>query len=375
MDKTQAADRSLALRLGAERYLLIALVSFALSVIAIRLFLVLTGYPQLGSATLHIAHVLWGGLLLFVGGLLPLVLANAWVYTLSAVLNGVGMGLFIDEIGKFITQTNDYFYPPAAPIIYAFFLLVVLFYLYIRRSKPSSPRQAMYQALHDLGEVLDHDLQPNEKESLSARLQAVIQHSADTNLGRLAQSLLQFLETESLYLSQRPPATYERLNRWLRLLEDRVRHSWLTERRFRLLLASLLAVSAGVALAGLGQLIVALFLHGSLVAYLIEIMLNSDVQGFNALRFIVVRVILEGGLSLLLLGAVYLMLRGRQALGVRLATLSLVMSLTTVDLFIFYLDQFSATLTVLAQFGLLLLVLLYRKLYLKPQDSSQVPAL
>jgi hypothetical protein len=51
------------------------------------------------------------------------------------------------------------------------------------------------------------------------------------------------------------------------------------------------------------------------------------------------------------------------------------MSLTTVDLFIFYLDQFSATLTVLAQFGLLLLVLLYRKLYLKPQDSSQVPAL
>jgi hypothetical protein len=24
-----------------------------------------TGYPQIGNSTLHIAHVLWGGLLLF----------------------------------------------------------------------------------------------------------------------------------------------------------------------------------------------------------------------------------------------------------------------------------------------------------------------
>ena len=145
MDKTHAIDRSIAPRQGAERYLLISLVSFAISVIAIRLFLDLTGYPQLGSTTLHIAHVLWGGLLLFIGGLLPLVLANTWAYTAGAVLNGVGMGLFIDEVGKFITQTNDYFYPPAAPLIYAFFLLIVLLYLQLRRSTPSSPRQAMYQ--------------------------------------------------------------------------------------------------------------------------------------------------------------------------------------------------------------------------------------
>jgi len=34
--------------------------------------------PQLAAGDLHIAHVLWGGLLLFAASLLPLVLANRW---------------------------------------------------------------------------------------------------------------------------------------------------------------------------------------------------------------------------------------------------------------------------------------------------------
>lgn len=366
MHTPHAIDRSLALRLGAERYLLISLVSFAISVIAIRLFLDLTGYPQLSNATLHIAHVLWGGLLLFIGGLLPLVVANAWAYTSGAVLNGVGLGLFIDEVGKFITQTNDYFYPPAAPIIYAFFLLIVMLYLQIRRSTPSGPRQSMYQALHDLTEVLDHDLQPDEKERLSAKLQEVIQQAPGGNLGQLAQALLQFVETESLYLRQRPLTKFEQFRQWLRKIEQRARESWLNEKRFRLLLSFLLALSAGLALVELSQLIAALFLDGNLISYFFEVIRNSEVRSLNVLRFTFIRVILEGGLSLLQLVAVYLLLRGRQVLGVRLAILSLVMSLTTIDLLVFYLDQFSATLTVLAQFGLLLLVWLYREIHLNP---------
>lgn len=117
---------------GAQRYLLVTLLSFAVSVAGTRLLLELTGYPQLSRGELHIAHVLWGGLLLFASSLLMLILANRWVYLLGAVLAGLGVGLFVDEVGKFITQTNDYFYPAAAPIIYAFFLLTVLLYLQIR---------------------------------------------------------------------------------------------------------------------------------------------------------------------------------------------------------------------------------------------------
>ena len=365
MRNTYITDRSLVLRQSAERYLLIGLVSFALSVMGIRLFLELTGYPQLGNATLHIAHVLWGGLLLFVGGLLPLVVANAWAFTASAILNGAGMGLFIDEVGKFITQTNDYFYPPAAPIIYAFFLLVVLLYLYIRRPAPRSPRQVMYQALHDLGEVLDHDLQPDEKAHLTTKLDQVIQQAPQTNLGQLARALLQFLEDETLYLSRRPYTVVERFRLRLYMLERRIRHSWLNERRFRLLLSLLLGLSAGWALAGLGALIATLIMQGSLTAYFVEVLRSSDVRSLNALRFTFIRLILEGGFSLLLLTSAFMLLRGKSVLGVRLAVISLVMTLTTVDLLVYYLDQFSATLSVLAQFGLLLLVLLYREIHLK----------
>ncbi len=90
-------------RQGAERYLRFTLLSFAASVALTRLFLGLTGYPQVGGGGLHIAHVLWGGLLLFVAALLPLLLANRWVLTVEAILGGVGVGLFIDEVGKFIT--------------------------------------------------------------------------------------------------------------------------------------------------------------------------------------------------------------------------------------------------------------------------------
>src|SRR5512143_3428729 len=110
-------------REGAEKYLLVTLLSFGASVTLTRLFLELTGYPQLGGGELHIAHALWGGLLLYIASLLPLILANRWTYMAGAILAGTGVGLFIDEVGKFITQSNNYFYPLAAPIVYAFFLM------------------------------------------------------------------------------------------------------------------------------------------------------------------------------------------------------------------------------------------------------------
>jgi hypothetical protein len=122
------------------------LTCFGLTVAVTRIYLEWAGYPQIGNDVLHIAHALWGGLLLFVAVLVTLVLANRWALTLSAVLSGVGVGLFIDEVGKFITQKNDYFFPPAAPIIYAAFLLMVLLFLLVRRSRRPNPRASMYRA-------------------------------------------------------------------------------------------------------------------------------------------------------------------------------------------------------------------------------------
>lgn len=111
------------------------LVGFAVSVIGTRWFLAFTGYPKIGGGDLHIAHALWGGGLLFVGGLLPLVWAGRRVHDIAAVAVGAGMGLFIDEVGKFITTRNDYFYPAAAPIIYSIFLLATVLFVWVRQRR------------------------------------------------------------------------------------------------------------------------------------------------------------------------------------------------------------------------------------------------
>ncbi|HER43464.1 MAG TPA: hypothetical protein ENO08_03295 [Candidatus Eisenbacteria bacterium] len=102
------------------------LVSAVISILSIRFYLELTGYPKVGGGGLHIAHVLWGGLLMLVAVMLLLIWWNPSMRRFGAFLAGLGFGTFIDEIGKFITHDNDYFFEPAAMIMYTIFILLFL---------------------------------------------------------------------------------------------------------------------------------------------------------------------------------------------------------------------------------------------------------
>jgi hypothetical protein len=133
------SQRRVPVRDGAERYLMLTIVAFVVAVVGTRWYLQATGYPQVGGGELHIAHMLWGGLLLVVAALLPLILAAGWALTASAILAGAGTGLFIDEVGKFITASNDYFYPLAAPLIYGLLLALVLLFIVVRRRPDAAP--------------------------------------------------------------------------------------------------------------------------------------------------------------------------------------------------------------------------------------------
>jgi hypothetical protein len=99
-------------------------------VLITRTFLAVTGYPQVGgSSGLHLAHVLWGGLFLGIGIVMTLVGLGSRVRLRAAIIGGVGFGLFIDEVGKFVTKNTNYFYEPAVAIMYATF---VAFYVVVR---------------------------------------------------------------------------------------------------------------------------------------------------------------------------------------------------------------------------------------------------
>ncbi len=352
-------------REGAERYLLVTLISFAASVAVTRLFLELTGYPQLGNAELHIAHVLWGGLLLFVAALLPLIFANRWAYTLGAVLAGLGVGLFIDEVGKFITQSNDYFYPAAAPLIYALFLLTVLIYIQIRRSHGHSPRAELYRALDGLQEVLDRDLDPQEREQLEARLQYVVDNAKQPAFSKLASELLDFVCCDDLALVPDVATFWERIAAWGSRIEAR----WITVQRLKGAVVGGLVGLGVVQILAMVRLIWAARDPLRLERMLGELISVGKVTDASAMAWFSGRIAMDGAVGLLLIAAAVFMLFRKESFGLRLAYYGLLVSLTITNLLVFYFEQFSTIITAAIQFILLLVVLRYRRRNLDSDKS------
>lgn len=101
-------------------------VSAVATIMLTRGFLAATGFPQIGGAGLHIAHVLWGGLLMIAAQVIALSFIGPIIRPVTAVVGGAGLGLFIDEVGKFVTSDNDYFFQPAPAIMYVVLVLIVL---------------------------------------------------------------------------------------------------------------------------------------------------------------------------------------------------------------------------------------------------------
>lgn len=368
MNRIVSRIRTPVRREGAESYLLITLLSFGLSVGLTRLFLSLTGYPTLGSGEFHIAHVLWGGLALFVAALLPLIFANRWVYTLGALFAGVGVGLFIDEVGKFITQSNDYFYPPAAPIIYAFFLLTVLLYMQLKRPAPKDPRVELYHALDALEEVLDHDLDPQERADLKARLTFITKRADHPDLARLARELLEFVESQSLHVIAPAPSVWVRLRRRWQGFEA----SWLTRSRCKATLTGgLLALGLWSAFK-LVEILIAIQSPDHLETMIAEMVAVGRVASTTGTGWFAARLALEGATGFLLVLATALLLLGREQRAFGVAYLSLLLSLSAVNLLVFFFDQFTTILLASIQFALLIVLLYYRRNFLEtiPEEEA-----
>jgi len=106
----------------APRNLEIFLISAIATIVITRVYLILAGYPQVGGGMLHIAHMLWGGMLMLVSIAGSVSYLNFPMRVWSALVGGIGFGLFIDEIGKFVTADNNYFFQPTFAILYVLFV-------------------------------------------------------------------------------------------------------------------------------------------------------------------------------------------------------------------------------------------------------------
>jgi hypothetical protein len=134
--------------MDATKFLEYLLISSWATIIAIRVFLHLTGYPQLGGGGLHIAHMLYGGILMLVVIIILLAFIDDRLVVASSVIGGIGWGIFIDELGKFITSDNNYFFRPTIALIYVISIMLFLIFRAIKHDIKPSEKEYLIQAMN-----------------------------------------------------------------------------------------------------------------------------------------------------------------------------------------------------------------------------------
>lgn len=156
--------------LEATRHFEYFLISAVFSLLGIRFYLALTGYPQLGGGNFHIAHMLWGGLFMLIAIIILISYINAESKVIAVVLAGIGFGTFIDELGKFITADNNYFYQPTIALIYLIFVSIYLVSKWFSEVAVYSSKTYVANAVEGFKEFVILDLDEEEKNKTLAYL-------------------------------------------------------------------------------------------------------------------------------------------------------------------------------------------------------------
>ncbi len=163
------------------------LVSAVVTILLIRIYLELTGYPQVGGDSLHIAHMLWGGLGMVIGFGMLIIFAHPVWKPFAALVGGAGFGAFIDELGKFITKDNDYFYQPTIALIYAIFVVFFLIARYFESKREPTTADHLFHAVEGLQWASIGKLDEHRKEHALSHLDAIEESSGFA--GRIREML------------------------------------------------------------------------------------------------------------------------------------------------------------------------------------------
>lgn len=308
------------LRADASRNFSIVVATFAITVLSVRIFLELTGYPKLGGAELHIAHLLWGGVAMFFAGSLLIMYRGSLSLVVSSIILGIGWGLFIDEVGKFITADNNYFYRPAAVIIYAAFISCLGLAVFIDRRRKPSVRAELFAVLEGLEEIVKSDLEQDEKQTLLRKLEEIISQtkgqSAQSDYYQLAISLKSIVEKSKTRYKKNGP-NYRYLVEKITIIRRRVNK--LT--RLRIVLVGIAIFTVVRGLLTYNALSLQTYTGFTQLAY-------SAISYFTAF--------------LLTTGSILLIINKKSRLAGILARVGLIIALAFLEVFSFYQTQFAA---------------------------------
>ena len=141
------------------------------TILIVRTELYLTNYPQIGGHGLHIAHLLWGGLLMVISLAIVLAFVVPAARQVAAVAGGIGFGLFIDEVGKFVTADNNYFFKPSAAIIYCVFVVAFVAVRQLERARAFTMREYLLNAIELVKDVPMRRMGEERRERAAALLE------------------------------------------------------------------------------------------------------------------------------------------------------------------------------------------------------------
>jgi hypothetical protein len=185
------------------------LVSAIVSIFIIRIYLRFTHYPKIGSGEFHIAHLLFGGFFMMAALLILLSFLSQKAAVVSSVLGGIGFGSFVDELGKFITSNNNYFFQPTVAIIYIIFVLLFLLSRFIPRYQPYTKREYLVNAVEMIKESAINDFDEEEEK----RAVEYLKHCDPANpIVKALKKLLTQLEVEE----NPPPGLITKIRRIIR---------------------------------------------------------------------------------------------------------------------------------------------------------------
>ncbi len=213
------------------------------TVLFTRALLAATGYPQVGGSSLHIAHVLWGGLLLLAALISAIAFLSPAAKPLAAIVGGVGFGLFIDEVGKFVTKDVNYFYRPAIAIIYVSFVVLFGVIRWLTRSRFSA-EEATLIGIESLQRAAVGAL----SEERRARVLSLMTEAGAE--GPLGQSVRGLLEHGAVEAQAGPSPTQQLSHRLATIWNSLTQH-----RLFRRGVFGVLIVAAAISAAEVGWLL------------------------------------------------------------------------------------------------------------------------
>lgn len=307
----------------ADKRLELFMVTSVATILCIRFFLHATGYPQLAVRGLHIAHVLLGGALMVLAIVILLAFIDRYSSDLAAVIGGIGFGAFIDELGKFVTMDNNYFFQPTVALIYITFVLLYIFFQMIN-GKLLTHEECLLNVLELVKDAVIKDLDIQERKKALELLDGC---DPSDPLVRVFKDMLAGMEC----IPAPYPGIYTRCRDGARRL-----YHWLVSRRW--------FVSAVIAFFVIESVLT--FFEAALLVMikLADSLLHLQLISISTVSWL--EILAASISSIMVLSGVFIIRRNRLAAYYRFKSAMLIQILL-VQTFAFYRDQLSA-LTMLA---------------------------